>query len=286
MSKPIFKIQAVSVYISTTLVLLLLGIMGIMFIGGHSLSGKIKESFRITAIIDRNAQESDILELKKKIDRMEYVLESRYISKEQILEDARKSLKTDPMELLSENPYKAEIELTLKQEYSNNEFMSKVETELCKNSLVEKVEYYKDHINTVNTNIRKAGIALLALLVMLTIISWSLIGNLVRLSIYSKRFLLHTMKLVGATWGFIRHPFIVSNMVIGLVSGILANLILGTGLFLIQQKEPGLINLLPTESLLIVAGGITLFGIIICTLCAYVSVNRFLRMRSNDLYFI
>ena len=190
------------------------------------------------------------------------------------------------MELLSENPYKAEIELTLKQEYSNNEFMSKVETELCKNSLVEKVEYYKDHINTVNTNIRKAGIALLALLVMLTIISWSLIGNLVRLSIYSKRFLLHTMKLVGATWGFIRHPFIVSNMVIGLVSGILANLILGTGLFLIQQKEPGLINLLPTESLLIVAGGITLFGIIICTLCAYVSVNRFLRMRSNDLYFI
>ena len=121
---------------------------------------------------------------------------------------------------------------------------------------------------------------------MLTLISWSLIGNLVRLSIYSKRFLMHTMKLVGATWGFIRRPFLLHNLKIGLFSGLLANLLLAGGLYLLWQKEPAIATVLPIEHLAIVAAGTTLFGVIICTLCAYLSVNKFLRMGSNDLYFI
>ena len=94
------------------------------------------------------------------------------------------------------------------------------------------------------------------------------------------------MKLVGATWGFISKPFIVSNMWIGFTSGIIANILLVTGLYFLQQNEPGIAAMLPTEGLIVVAAGITLFGMIICMLCAFLSVRRFLRMRKNDLYFI
>ena len=146
--------------------------------------------------------------------------------------------------------------------------------------------YHKGHVDTVNKNIQKVALLLFTLLVLLTVISWSLISNLVRLSIYSKRFLLHTMKLVGATWSFIRRPFLLHNMWIGLAAGVIANALLGAALYLLQEHYPEMAMLLPTKQLVVVGAGVILFGIIICTLCAFLSVNRFLRMRNNDLYFI
>lgn len=286
MKKPVFNIQTLSVYISTTLVLLLLGIMGILFVGGQSVSNKIKENFNITVIIDKEANEETILKLQKEIDKKDYVLSSKYISKEDALEDAKASLGTDPMELLGSNPYEAEIEINLKKDFSNVEKMAEIEKELLKNKCVSEVIYHKGHIDSVNSNIRKVALLLLVLLALLTVISWSLIGNLVRLSIYSKRFLLHTMKLVGATWGFIRRPFLLHNMWIGFAAGIIANALLGTALYMLQQRAPEMALLLPIRELAIVGAAVIAFGIIICTLCAFLSVNRFLRMRNNDLYFI
>lgn len=286
MKKPVFNIQTLSVYISTTLVLLLLGIMGILFVGGQSVSNKIKENFNITVIIDREANEETILKLQKEIDKKDYVLSSKYISKEDALEDAKASLGTDPMELLGSNPYEAEIEINLKKDFSNVEKMAEIEKELLKNKCVSEVIYHKGHIDSVNSNIRKVALLLLVLLALLTVISWSLIGNLVRLSIYSKRFLLHTMKLVGATWGFIRRPFLLHNMWIGFAAGIIANALLGTALYILKQRAPEMALLLPIRELAIVGAAVIAFGIIICTLCAFLSVNRFLRMRNNDLYFI
>ena len=286
MKKPIFNIQTLSVYISTTLVLLLLGIMGILFVSGQSVSKKIKENFNMTVIIDSKVNEQAILELKKEIEQKEYVLGCKYISKEDALNEAKESLGADPMELLGENPYEAELEINLKQEFSDVEQMAEIEKELLKNTEVAEVIYHKGHIDTVNRNINKVALMLLVLLVLLTVISWSLISNLVRLSIYSKRFLLHTMKLVGATWGFIRRPFLLNNMLIGFVSGIIANSILGFAIYMIQQRSPEVAMLLPTNGLAIIGAAVIAFGITICTLCAFLSVNRFLRMRNNDLYFI
>ena len=286
MKKPIINIQTLSVYISTTLVLLLLGIMGILFVSGQSVSKKIKENFNMTVIIDSKVNEQAILELKKEIEQKEYVLGCKYISKEDALNEAKESLGADPMELLGENPYEAELEINLKQEFSDVEQMAEIEKELLKNTEVTEVIYHKGHIDTVNRNINKVALMLLVLLVLLTVISWSLISNLVRLSIYSKRFLLHTMKLVGATWGFIRRPFLLNNMLIGFVSGIIANSILGFAIYMIQQRSPEVAMLLPTNGLAIIGAAVIAFGITICTLCAFMSVNRFLRMRNNDLYFI
>ena len=286
MKKPIINIQTLSVYISTTLVLLLLGIMGILFVSGQSVSKKIKENYNMTVIIDSKVNEQTILELKKEIEQKEYVLGCKYISKEDALNEAKESLGADPMELLGENPYEAELEINLKQEFSDVEQMAVIEKELLKNTEVTEVIYHKGHIDTVNRNINKVALMLLVLLVLLTVISWSLISNLVRLSIYSKRFLLHTMKLVGATWGFIRRPFLLHNMWIGFIAGIIANSILGFAIYMIQQRSPEVAMLLPTNGLAIIGAAVIAFGITICTLCAFLSVNRFLRMRNNDLYFI
>lgn len=286
MKKPIIKIQTLSVYISTTLVLLLLGIMALLFIGGQSASEKIKESFKMTLVVDDKADDAAITKLQKLVDGKEFVQESKYISKEQALQEERESLGYDPIELLGYNPYEAQIELTLKKDYTDTEKMAEIENDLKTNKHISEVIYHKDNIDKVNENINKIALLLLTLLLLLTVISWSLIGNLVRLSIYSKRFMLHTMKLVGATWGFIRKPFLLSNMCIGLISGIIANTVLGIGIYMLQGQSPEIASLLPMGKLALVGLAVILFGVIICTLCAFLSVNRFLRMRNNDLYFI
>ncbi len=286
MSKSIFKVQTISVYISTTMVLLLLGVMGLLFVTADSLSRHIKQNLVLSVIMKNEAGEAEILKFKKETEKKNYVEKCRYISREEVLEEQKAELGTDPVEFLGYNPYEASVEITLKNEFANSNSIASIEKELLKKSIVSEISYQRELIDTINSNIRKISIVLLIFLAMLTIISWSLIGNLVRLSIYSKRFLLHTMKLVGATWSFIRRPFLIQNLVIGFLSGIMANLLLAGGLYLLWREEPAIATIMPFEHLLTVAIGITLFGIIICMLCAFLSVNKFLRMGSNDLYFI
>lgn len=281
-----FKVQTISVYISTTLVLLLLGVMGLLFVTADSLAKHVRHNLALTVVINSDVSESDILKFQKQINKRDYVLATKYISSEEVLKEQIKELGTDPVEFLGYNPYDSSIEITLKNEYANSNNIAQIEKELLKNKAVGSIIYQRELIDSINSNIRKISLVLMVFLVMLTIISWSLIGNLVRLSIYSKRFLLHTMKLVGATWGFIRRPFLMHNLKIGLLSAILANMLLVAGVYLVWTHEPAIATVLPPVHLAAVAMGITLFGIIICVMCAYLSVNRFLRMRSNDLYFI
>lgn len=286
MKKPIFKIQTISVYISTTLVLLLLGAMGILFVAAQEVSKSVQDNLGVSVIMNNDAPEADILKLKERLDASRYTQAVKYISKEQALEEQRLELKADPVEQLGYNPYEAEIELTLKPEYANKDSLVMIEKSLLRNKEVKELIYQQELMDSVNEGIQKIGLTLLAFLAMLTLISWSLISNLVRLSIYSKRFLMHTMKLTGATCGFIRRPFIVSNMWIGLLSGVLANAMLAAGIYFLQQQEPVLTAYLPIDDLAVVGAAVILFGITICSLCAFLSVNRFLRMRNNDLYFI
>ena len=286
MKKPIFKVQTISVYISTTLVLLLLGAMGILFVAAQEVSRSVQDNLGVSVIMNGDAPEADILKLKERLDASRYTQAVKYISKEQALDEQRLELKTDPVEQLGYNPYEAEIELTLKPEYANKDSLAMIEKSLLRNKDVKELIYQQELMDSVNESIQKVGLTLLAFLAMLTLISWSLISNLVRLSIYSKRFLMHTMKLTGATWGFIRRPFIVNNMWIGLLSGVLANAMLAAGIYFLQQQEPVLMAYLPIDDLAVVGTAVILFGITICSLCAFLSVNRFLRMRNNDLYFI
>ncbi|MBR5334705.1 MAG: permease-like cell division protein FtsX [Bacteroidaceae bacterium] len=286
MSNRKFSIQTLSVYMSTTLVLILLGTMGLLMATASSLSTSVRKNIAVSVVMDNSVDNKEAEKYLQSLRKRKYVESGKYISKEQVLEEERAALGADPVEFLGYNPYEASIELSMKAEYANNDSLARIEKLLLADKGVNKVVYQKELIGAINSNINKISTALSVLLVLLTVISWSLIGNMVRMSIYSQRFLLHTMKLVGATWGFIRRPFLLRNLKTGLVSGVLANAFLGTALYMLAQKEPAITALLSPASIAAVASGVMLFGITITVLCAYISVNRFLSMRGNDLYFI
>jgi cell division transport system permease protein len=286
MGKPRIKIQTLSVYISTTLVLLLLGAMCALLMSARSLSDHIRRNMTMSVVVSGKTSGQEILKFQQQLEKLPCVVSSQYISSEQILEEQKIELGTDPVEFLGYNPYDPSINLTLKSDYARPDSMAMLEKSLLKDERVIQVVYHGEIIETVNDIICKIAAALLGFMNVLTMISWSLIGNAVRLSIYSKRFLLHTMKLVGATWGFIRRPFIMHNLRIGLLSGMAADIMLGAIFYLIMQEEPATITILPPTSLAIIAAAVILFGIFMTVTCAYMSVTRFLRMRGNDLYFL
>lgn len=286
MSHSGIKIQTLSVYTSTTLVLLLLGTMCALLLSARSLSEHIRRNMTMSVVISNKLSEQEIMAFKSRLEKRPYVISGKYISSAEILEEQKVELGTDPVEFLGYNPYEPSIDLTLKSEYACPDSMARLEKQLLADKRVTQVVYHREIIETVNDNIRKIAVVMLAFMAVLMLISWSLIGNAVRLSIYSKRFLLHTMKLVGATWGFIRRPFIMHNLCVGLLSGLLADVLLAVIFYLLLQEESALITILPPASLLFIAVAVIFFGMLMTVSCAYMSVTRFLRMRGNDLYFI
>ena len=151
---------------------------------------------------------------------------------------------------------------------------------------IREITYPSELMDNVNDNIRKISILLLILALALSLISFALINNTIKLTIYSQRFLLHTMKLVGADWEFIRRPFLLRNMGIGIISGIFANGLIASSIYLLLRYEPQMNHLFTLPTLCVVGVCVMLFGILITLLCAYISINRFLRMKAGDLYYI
>lgn len=269
---------------STMLVLLLLGMVVFFVLSAHNISVYVRENLTFSVLIDENVNETDILQFKKELDEKPYVKESVYISKEQALQEEVSAMGTDPSEFLGYNPFTASIEVRLKADYANVDSIAMIENELGENSNISDILYQRDLIDSVNSNISKISIVLIAIAALLTFISFALINNTIRLSIYSKRFLINTMKLVGASWGFIRAPFIKRHVLSGIIAALVANLILlGCGYMLIDY-EPQLVQIITWNVALIVMGSVFVFGVFITFLCSYFSINGFLKMSSNELY--
>jgi cell division transport system permease protein len=174
----------------------------------------------------------------------------------------------------------------LKADYANTDSIVPIKNRLMRYTQIREISYPSELMDNVNENIRKISALLLALALALSLISFALINNTIKLTIYSQRFLLHTMKLVGASWAFIRRPFLMRNLGIGITSGILANGMIGGGIALLLHHEPQMKALFTVPTLAVVGGAVMLFGMLITLLCAYVSINRFLRMKAGDLYYI
>ena len=221
-----FDMQFVTSSISTTLVLLLLGLVVFFVLGAHNLSVYVKENINFSILISDDMKESDILKLQKKLDKEPFVKATEYISKKQALREQTEAMGTDPQEFLGYNPFTASIEVKLHSDYANSDSIAKIEKKIKKNTNIQEVLYQKDLIDAVNDNIRNISLMLLGLAVILTFISFALINNTIRLTIYSKRFLIHTMKLVGASWSFIRRPFLRRNFWIGVLSAVIADAVL------------------------------------------------------------
>ena len=281
-----FDMQFITSSISTTLVLLLLGFVVFFVLAANNLSVYVRENINFSVLISDDMKETDILKLQKRLNNEPFVKETEYISKKQALKEQTEAMGTDPQEFLGYNPFTASIEIKLHSDYANSDSIAKIEKLIKRNTNIQDVLYQKDLIDAVNENIRNISLVLLALAVMLTFISFALINNTIRLAIYSKRFLIHTMKLVGASWGFIRCPFLKRNIWSGVLAAFIADTILMGAAYWLVSYEPELIRVITPEVMLLVSGAVLVFGVVITFLCAYLSINKYLRMKASTLYYV
>ena len=281
-----FNMQFITSSISTTLVLLLLGMVVFFVLSANNLSTYVLENIGISVLVSDDMKEPEALKFQKTLNEKSYVKESVYISKEQALKEQTEAMGTDPAEFLGYNPFTASIEIKLNAQYANSDSIAWIEKEILTNKKVMEVSYPQNLIDSVNRNIQKVSIFLLGLAALLTLISFALINNTIRLAIYSKRFLIHTMKLVGASWSFIRRPFLVRNVWIGVLAGIMADAVLLGMAYMLVKYEPQLIEIITPNTLLIVMASVLVFGLAITFLCAYISINKYLRMKASALYYI
>ena len=284
--KSFFDMQFVTATISTTMVLLLLGLVMFSVLCAHNLSTYVKENIIFSIVISDDMKENDILALQRQLDAKPFVRTSAYISKKQALKEYTEAMGTDPQEFLGHNPFTASLQIKLNSDYANTDSLAIIEKQIKGNTNIQDVIYQRDLIDAVNDNIARISLLLLALAAVLTLISFALINNTIRLAIYSKRFLIHTMKLVGASWGFIRKPFLVRNLWIGILASVMADAVLLGMAYLLVKYEPELIDIITPSTLLWVMLSVLLFGIFITWMCAYISINKYLRMKASTLYYI
>jgi cell division transport system permease protein len=266
------------------MVLILLGMVVFSVLSARNLSDHMKENMIVTVILKDSLTVNDAHLMCRDLYHRPYSRNIDYISKEQAQREQVKELGSDPSEFLGFNPFSATLEVQLKSDYANRDSLSWITRELARNPKVTDVVYQDDLMDRVNRNLQKVSLVLLVLATLLTFISYSLISNTVRLRVYSQRFLIHTMKLVGASWGFIRHPFMRDGLLVGLVAAFLACCVLGGGVWMLFQYEPNLSTIITWQVLAITGVAVVSFGLVITLLCSYISVNHFLRMSAGELY--
>lgn len=239
----------------------------------------------VQLILENDMTNPEAQKICADIRKRPYIKRLDYISKEQALKEITATMGSDPSEFTDgENPCPASIEVTLRSDYANNDSLTWITDELKKYPKINQINYQKELIDSVNRNLAKMGLVMLVLAILLTIVSFSLINNTVRLDIYARRFSIRTMKLVGASWSFIRRPFVNRAIWIGLIAGLIANIVLAACVYGLYVSEPDILSVVTWRDMAITAAVVFLFGVIITAICAHVSVNRFLRMKAGELY--
>lgn len=277
-------VQLMTLCISTSMVLVLLGLVVFSVQTSRNLSHWVKENLTVTVVLNDEVSVGDAKRFQQDLVRRPFSKDVLYISREQALKEQTDAMGSDPSEFLGMNPFPATLELQLHSDYANADSLAWISDELRKNPEVTDVAYQVDLMDSVNRNLAKLNILLLVLAVLLTFISFSLINNTVRLSVYSRRFLIHTMKLVGASWGFIRRPFMRQGALVGVIAALIAIIVLGGGIYALYYNEPNILAIITWRELVITALAVLVFGLVITLTCSYISVNRFLRMPAGELY--
>ena len=272
--------------ISISLVLFLLGLILLIGMLGNKLSVYVKENMSFSVVLKDNQKEADIKKMQKRLDALPFIKSTEYISKEQAARELEEELGENPETFLGFNPLQASIEVRLRSEYANPDSLRMIEEQIKSYTSVSELLYRKDMMEMVHTNIGRLSLILLSLAAVLMVISFVLIGNTIRLLIYSKRFLIHTMRLVGATPGFIRGPFVRYNLVSGIFAAILAILMLTGALYYLQNELSGFVSLLDMRTLLCVYAAVFGLGVVLSVIATIFAVNKYLRMEGDRLYYI
>jgi cell division transport system permease protein len=276
--------SAFTVVLSLTLVLFMLGLLGLLLLNTRNLVNNIKENINLQVFLKESAAEADIEQLRKELDLTPYVKSAEIVTKEQAAEQLKKDLNEDFIAFLGTNPLSNSLNIKLNAAYANNDSLAMIEKTLVDNVIVKEVIYQKVLVNEINSNASKIGLIILIFSIFLLLIALALINNTIRLSIYAQRFVIKTMYLVGATQRFIRWPFIWRGITHGVVSGLIAILMITTFIYFMQNQISEYNLLQDKYQLLILFGVIILLGIMIAGISASLSVRKYLRSQSDDLY--
>jgi cell division transport system permease protein len=237
-------------------------------------------------MLSNDITESGITKIRKNLDAMPFVNSSRFISKEEAKEQLIKELGEDPEELLGYNPAQDVIEIYLKSEYTNSDSLESVTKLIKAENNVDDLLYQQEAVDIINNNLTKITTVLLFLALVLLFISFTLIRNTIRLTIYSKRFLINTMQLVGATGRFIRRPFVANTVFIGVIAGIIADALILGSLYYFSKEFAQLSSIISVTDLIIIFSSVILMGVVITSIATILSVNHFLKMERDSMFYV
>ena len=274
----------VSTVISISLVLLLVGVASILLLNARSVSDYFKENLQVSVLMKQDVTEEQALAYQSSLAGVPGVKATTFISREQGIEEMAQMLGRDFLDVFSTAPVPVSIDVNLEAAYVSPDSLEVVKTALSASPLVEEVVYQTSLVEALNANLQKIGLVLGVLILLLLFISFVLIGNMVRLNVFSRRFTIHTMQLVGATRGFIRAPFIGQSALQGLFAALVAILMLVAGLFILRKEFVQLFEIFRLDTLLATMGIVIVSGVLICVVSTWIVVGRLVRFDRDQLY--
>lgn len=274
-----------SVVLSIALVLFLLGILGMLVLNTKKLGDHFKEKITISVFLKDNAKPVEIDQLQKSLTLADYTKSAVFVSKEDAAEQYSEDIGENFQEFLGYNPLKNSVDVNLKADFVSPEQIEEIASSLATKTYVDEVSYDKPLISLLTDNVKRIGLWILVASAVFTIIAVLLINSSIRLSIYSKRFIIKTMQMVGATKKFIRKPFIATNLKLGLLGSLLALLALAILLYYVNANFPELNLFQDITVLLILFIGVFVLGMLISYVSTYFATQRFLNLRTDDLYY-
>ena len=277
-------LQGITSTISTSLVLILMGLVVLLSLTARVVADSVKENLTVTIVLDDDVQTAEAQSLQDSLNVKYYISSVEYISREQALQEQIESMGIDPSDFLGANPFSISMEIKVKPEYSSNDSLQWISKELRSTKYVADVMYQKDLVESLNRNLHRASFFLLAIALLLIVISLSLINNTVRLSVFNHRFVIHTMKLVGAKWSFIRWPFLIRGFWIGIASALIADAVIFFGVHWAAVYDAGVLNYVTQQNMIITAVSVLGIGLVLTIVCTYFSVTHCLKMRGSELY--
>lgn len=284
-SKTRLRSSYVTLVVSVSLVLFLLGILGLVLINAKGLSDYLRESLSFWVMLDDNAKEADIRLLQKDLDAKTYVKSTQYVSKEEAAAKMKEELGEDFISFLGDNPLPPSIDVYLVSEYTSPDSVARIEKYIMEYPFVKEVYYQESLLYLINENVNKISLFLLVISFFLFLIALTIINNTIRLSVYSKRFLIRTMQLVGATRSFIRRPFILQSAFHGFLAALISMILLMGLLYLIEKEFFLMFSFESTYLLVLLGITIIVVGILINIVSTFFSVNRYLSISEDKLYY-
>jgi len=274
----------VSTVIGIALVLFMLGVLGFLVLNARSLERYFKENVRVELFLKRDLKEVDVMQFRKELDTEDYTFETRYVTADEAAEQLKKDLGEDFLGVLGSNPLLPSVELRLNANYAQADSLKWIVEQLKKDQRVQEVAYNAAVVENIDANVGKLGLLVLGFTALLLIIAIALINNTIRLAIYSKRFLIRTMHLVGATQWFIKKPFLGQSLWQGVIGAVLAIGLLVGLLQLVKHYMPDLLAFTDMPALAMLFMGVLVLGILISLISTWFAVRRYLRMNSEDLH--